>query len=256
MINNFYFHENNLQNKINNNYRHEGESLKKFKDDCYDLYKKNQNKITDIDKEAIEDKVIFLSNYYEAFDKFNEGNWITHQSKCKPTILEEFCGYLFKDLPIIKELDLNFFNKKIYAGLTINHYGKVDIKTKDVDFCIGKKIEAKIVEENYEFIVPIIAIECKTYLDKTMFNEAQFSSQKLKYGSPNVRTYILSHANQVRLSEIPRKGQSSIDQLFIISDDKGKVISDAVYEFFIEIKEELDKFQKEIKEKKIGGILL
>ena len=117
-------------------------------------------------------------------------NRIASQSKFRPTILEEFCGFIFKDLPKVKELGLGFYNKKIFAGMGINSAGRPVIKTKDIDFCIGKHFIINFGEFSEDIIIPIVAIECKTYTDKTMLNEAQFATQKLKQGSPNTKVYM------------------------------------------------------------------
>lgn len=186
-----------------------------------------------------------LSKYHEDVDALNDGNWIKSQSKFRPTVLEEFCGFLFKDLPEITVLGLGFFNKKVYAGITIDSEGKPIIKTKDIDFCVGKSIIADFSGQKTTIILPLIAIECKTYLDKTMFSEAQFTAQKLKQGSPNVKVYVVSEKNRVDKGEIPFKGQTPVDQIYIIRNEgSGKIDDDAVYNFFSEIKSALNKMTK------------
>lgn len=212
----WFYHENNLETKINKNYGGRKEDFVNFKRDFYDRYKAEQLAITGIDEAAISRKVELLSNYYQRVNALNTGGWIKPTSKFRPSILEEFCGYLLKDLPKVTELGLGFYNKKIFAGLSINNSGKVVIKTKDVDFCIAKEFTVKFGEKTDNIIIPIIAIECKTYTDKTMLNEAQFTAQKMKQGSPKARVYILSEGNQVDLKEIPLKGQTPLDQMFVL----------------------------------------
>jgi len=147
---------------------------------------------------------------------------ITPQDKFRPTIIEEFCGFLLKDIPEIKKLGLGFFNKNVYAGITINSIGKAEIRTTNVDFCIGKQIDIESSGEKTKIIIPLVAIECKTWLDKTMFSGAQFTTQKLKGGSPNVKVYILSGYSGITQSEIPSKGQTPLDQIFLIGDTRKK----------------------------------
>lgn len=75
-----------------------------------------------------------------------------------------------------------------------------------------------------------------------MFGE----SQKLKQGSPNVRVYVLSEENQVDPNEIPSKGQTPVDQIFIIGGgERGEIDEGAVYEFFTEVKENITKATKQ-----------
>ena len=42
-----------------------------------------------------------------------------------------------------------------------------------------------------ELILPIVAVEVKTYLDATMFGEIKSSSKAIRSASPNSRTYVL-----------------------------------------------------------------
>jgi len=252
----FYYHENNLQGKITKNYGKQTEIFNKFKIEYYDKYKQKQLSINKINTESISEKVKLLNKYYKEIDLFLlEKDWITTQSKIRSTILEEFCGFLFKDLSIIKKLNLGFFNKKVYAGLAINNQGKVFPKTKDVDFCIGKEISVDFGGEKHTIILPIIAIECKTWLDKTMFSEAQFTAQKLKQGSPNVKVYVLAGYSGIDKKEVPSKGQTPIDQVFLIGDTRNKVDEIAIWDFFQEIEADLIKITSSSEIREIGKLL-
>lgn len=174
-----------------------------------------------------------LNDYLKEANKLLEKYPITPQSKFRPTILEEFPGYLFKDLQAMEDLELDIFNKNIFAGLKIKSDGHVKIQTKDVDFCIGKKYKIKLNNQTETLIIPLVSIECKTYLDKTMFSEAQFTAQKLKNGTPSVKVYIFTEKNQVGLDKLP--SQSPIDEIFVIRQDKNKIQSDVIYDFFLEV---------------------
>lgn len=112
METNYLYHKQNLQNKIDTNYKGKGRTFLKFKSKVYDVYLQKQLAITGIGRRSIRKKVKLLSDYLKKVDKLNKSNWITAQSKFRSTVLEEFCGFLFKDLPEIKILRLGFFNKK------------------------------------------------------------------------------------------------------------------------------------------------
>jgi len=238
----YFYHEKNIIGKINTNYKGKSIELKKLLEK-YNEYKKEQLSIKGLNKKSIQQKIYLLEKHYKFVEEFIEKNGITSQSKLRSTILEEFCGLLFKDLPQIDRLNLEFFNKKIYAGIEIDKDGKVKIKTKDVDFCVGKKIKAKFEEETINIIIPLVAIECKTYLDNTMFSEAQFTAQRIKKGAPNVKVYVVSEENQVGLSQIP--SQTPINQVFILRKDKVSEIDlETVWDFFEEIKYTLKDFEE------------
>jgi hypothetical protein len=256
MLREYFYHERNLQGKIDKDYKGKSDIFKTFKISDYDPYKKNQLSINGVDKKSIFKKVSLLNDYYCQIDRFlNINNYITTQSKVRSTILEEFCGFLFKDLPTVAILDFNFFNKKVYAGVAIDRNGKVFPKTKDVDFCIGKKVDTDFGGQKYKIIVPLIAIECKTWLDKTMFSEAQFTSQKLKQGTPNVKVYVLAGYSGISKNEIPSKGQTPIDQVYLIGDTRIKVDDRTIYDFFKDISKDLIEITKLVKINKLGKLI-
>src|SRR5699024_622611 len=116
-----------------------------------------------------------INDYYAKLNAFTKEHNITSQSKFRSTFLEELSTYLFQDNEYIKNGRLGIYNKGIYAGIKIGNDLKVNIMKKDVDFCIGKKVTITIENQNFEIILPIIAVEVKTYLDATMFGEVQFS---------------------------------------------------------------------------------
>jgi hypothetical protein len=191
------YHKRNLDGKISDNYHNIGDILEKFKNDAYNNFHSEIINIKGIRKEDCYNKVRLLNDYYKKADKIIEEHGITFQSKFRPTILEEFCGYLFKDIPSLEELELDFYNKNVFAGLKLDSKGNIQIQKKDTDFCIGKSFNVKLNDKSEELIIPLVVIECKTYLDKTMFNETQFAAQKLKSGTPNVKFFILTERNEV-----------------------------------------------------------
>jgi hypothetical protein len=262
MVGSYFYHESNIDGKINSNYKEIGDEFSDFKEQHYRLYYyQAQLAITGIQIEDINEKTRLLSEYYTRVDSFignmaGNGVKITSQSKFRPTVLEEFCGFLLKDIPEIGRLNLDFFNKGVFAGITLDRGGNAKIKTKDIDFCIGKEFDVNIGDENYTIIIPVIAIECKTYIDKTMLSEAQFTAQKMKQGSPNVKVYCVSERNEIDVDEIPTKGRTPLDQIFIIRGKTTNPVSnEAVFSFFTEVKLALEKLSREAIRIQLGGIL-
>lgn len=102
---------------------------------------------------------------------------------------------------------------------------KVNIMKKDVDFCIGKKVKIVIDNTEYEIILPVIAVEVKTYLDATMFGEVQFSSKLLKNATPNVKTYVLMETNQVGIDKIiSARYDKTLNEMFVLRFDENSLI--------------------------------
>ena len=216
-----YVHENNFKNKIAKNYNGIGYKIKEFYENIYLKVKKELSNIdcnSDVEfKKAIE----IINNYYKNLDKFTNDNKITSQSKFRSTFLEELSTYLFASSSYIKEGKLGIYNKGIYAGMKIGSDLKINIMKKDVDFCIGKKTKIKIDNKTYDIILPIIAVEVKTYLDATMFGEVQFSSKLLKSATPNVKTYVLMETNEVGKDKIvSARYDKVLDELFVLRKNK------------------------------------
>lgn len=247
MEKNWFYHGNNIDTKINRSktYKRIRSELKNFKKEYYKPLQKQLMSIESIKKNAIGKKVELINQYYKQAEKFEKKHNISSQSKFRSTILEEFVGYLFKDIPEIETLNLEYNNKNIFAGIKLDHEGNINIQTKDVDFCIGKgfniNIEGK--SKKTKIFIPIIAIECKTYLDKTMYSEAQFSAQKLKNGTPNVKVYVLMERNEVAIDKY--SSQSSIDELYVLREDmKSPIDKEVVNNFFNDLYKDIKKLNK------------
>jgi hypothetical protein len=268
MVEDFLYHESNIDGKCrdlrSNRYRGIFRECIEYKREKYLPYKEGQLRISGISQNDIEEKITLLKQYYISVNEFQQTHHITSQSKFRPSILEEFCGFLFKDIPKVRSLNLGFFNKDVFAGLGINSQGKAIIRTKNIDFCIGKHFGVTFESQSEKLIIPVIAIECKTYTDKTMLNEAQFTAQKLKQGSPSTKVYILSEGNQVANDEIPLKGQTPLDQIFILRPFLGRdgtkkiygeINSEVVHNFFTQIVNDLDTIIAEKQIPDIGAIM-
>ncbi len=248
-------HEDNINGKIKSDYKGKGKEFEKFKEEHYLPFKMAQSSIAGLNKQAIIKRVPLLEDYLKSIKLFNADNWITAQSKFRSSVLEEFCGWLFKNHPKVSELGLSFFKKGVYAGMSIDKDGKVKIKSKDIDFCIGKIVDAKIAGEDYEIKIPIVGVECKTYIDNTMFSEAQFTAQKLKGGSPGIKIFVIAETNEIAIEQLP--SQSPVDQVYILREAVSCPIdAEVVWDFFKAISDVLDKISMEQLVKLPGKLLI
>ena len=108
---------------------------------------------------------------------------------------------------------------------------KINIMKKDVDFCIGKKIKMTIENQEFEIILPIVAVEVKTYLDATMFGEVQYSSKLIKNATPNAKTYVLMETNQVGSDKIiSARYDNVLNEMFVLRLDEQSLIEYSVLE--------------------------
>lgn len=241
-----FSHMNNLKNKIKTNYKSQKKFFEQFYDKYYLRWNQSNLAIKHISKADILRKVSLLENYYKKIEDINRrdrpsgqpDNWITFQSKFRPTVLEEFCYYLLKDILEIKKLKLEFRKKNILAGFEIDLKGEIKSREKDIDCCIVKAEEGRIGKKKIDFLIPIIAIECKTFLDGTMWNEAQYSAILLKRVNSSARVYVLTEDNRVKLSKVTK--ESPIDDVFVIrAESSSKIDADVLVDFVEQIRKDL-----------------
>ena len=79
------------------------------------------------------------------------------------------------------------------------------IEKKDHDFAIGVSINSKMtcansaITEEHTWDIPAVAIECKTYLDKTMLQDVSTAAEQLKMKNPDAMYIVV--AEWLKLTE-------------------------------------------------------
>lgn len=241
-----YIHENNLKKKINSNYKKKGKHIKEFYEEVYIKYRNQLEGLNYISKDinVFKKASKLIDEYLIKVEEFSSEMNITSQSKFRSTFIEEISTYLFKDLPLINDNTFGIYNKNIYAGMKINNHMHIDIISKDVDFCVGKKIVLKIDEvQTLSTIIPVVCVEVKTYLDATMFGEVQYSSRQIKNASPNVKTYVLMEYNDVSKEKIiAARYDNNLNEMFVLREGSRKdsiinspINPEALLEYYEEI---------------------
>lgn len=259
-----FVHESNLVNKYKTNYKGKQKEIYEFYLNSYLKMREkalgltfDENHRGDFDKATK-----LLNDYYSACERFADRNKITSQSKFASTFLEEISAYLFKDIPEIRSGEFGIFNKNVYAGLKLDSDRNVSVITKDVDFCIGKKVEVEIKDTaghstDVQIIVPIVAVEVKTYLDATMFGEIKSSSGAIRSASPNSRTYVLMGYKDLKDEHIIAARQdSTLTEMFALRAGQGEPIdADALYDYWKEVSDAIKSVSTETKIKVPGRLL-
>ena len=111
-----------------------------------------------------------------------------------------------------------FFRSDNYASMIASPNTLVE--KKDHVFVIGSTVNARFMckgMEVYEvasFDIPAVAIECKTYLDKTMLEGASTACEQLKSRNPNA-IYILV-AERLKLTEAINLRKYKVDQIYVL----------------------------------------
>lgn len=175
-------------------------------------------------KRFIELDLIFDSN--ENFLYRQKG-----QLKLDNTIIEEFLPHVvFKGLTGLNE-DYEFGPRKTFAGLNFlssigntGAGGTPSLRVKDQDFILGKKLFIKTgFDRNFESSTLIeshlgyVCIECKTNLDKTMFQEAVATSRDLKIAVPSSQYFLVCEFLDMTPLSIT---SSQIDDILILRKSK------------------------------------
>jgi len=98
------------------------------------------------------------------------------------------------------------------------------VEEKDHDFVIGSRIlsinsvEGGKEEERLNFDVPAVAIECKTYLDKTMLELSSTAAEQLKTRNPNAIYIVVME--WIKLTENVNLKKMKVDQIYILRKQK------------------------------------
>ena len=236
-----YVHGNNLTRKEKN---HGDPTTKTYLKEIrvkYDIWKEENEGLkgpfkdsSEEDEEIIKKRVLFLSKYKDFIDqkKYAEHKKFDARSNLHSSVIEEFMYYLFRDLVTcfsdsaligkshtFKDI---FFLAENYEKLVSRPNAKIE--TKDHDFAIGTKIETKMntagseVVQKETFQVPAVAIECKTYLDKTMLEGASTAAEQLKIRNPNAVYLVV--AEWLKLTEKVNLYKFKVDQIYVLRKQK------------------------------------
>lgn len=225
----------------------------------YTKYLESQKRLKGYSEDIIKERVRLLNEYYQDYNHLQLDSVFSSQGKFRSTILEEFMFLLFRDYVAnlkykYKDADnlIQGGAAKAYTNLYFTASGienfvkepNVEINVKDQDFAIYRKVELSIDGKGKEIKVPIVAVENKTYLDKTMLEGVIATAEKLKSGNPYTRFVVVSENYDVDLKVDPV--YSRIDQIYVLRKSKRKeyfspIDADVVIRFFKETKQHIER---------------
>lgn len=237
-----FVHGDNLTQKENHKEKYTDKESKQFLLEIRAEYEKWKKANEDLkgpfsipdkkDKEIIQKRVALFSDYKEFIDQQKYAEKFDSRSNLHSSVLEEFIYYIFRDLVFefsnsavlgkahtFKDI---FFNSSSYKEMVSKPNAKIE--KKDHDFIIGVNIVTKmncdgsedIEEHNWQ--IPAVAIECKTYLDKTMLEGSSTAAEQLKQRNPNA-IYIVV-AEWLKLTEQVNLKKFKVDQIYILRKQK------------------------------------
>jgi hypothetical protein len=237
-----FVHGNNLEQKEQHQTKYRDAESKQYLAEIrlrYDKWKKENESlagptsvVTEGDLAVIEERVRLLNEYKDFLDQQHYAEKFDSRSNLHSSVLEEFMYYLFKDL--VKGISASaligkshsfkdvFFRANSYESMVKTPSALIE--KKDHDFAIGTSIKAVMkcagsdqVEE-HDWDIPAVAIECKTYLDKTMLQDVSTAAEQLKQKNPNAMYIVV--AEWLKLTESVNLKKYKIDQIYVLRKQK------------------------------------
>jgi Bpu10I restriction endonuclease len=192
------------------------------------------------DCEILRQRTELLNEFSDLLDGPQYVQVIPPKSKFRSSMLQEFIHYLFRDLVggfaeraligkshTFKDI---FFMPPNYDAMLASPHARIE--KKDHDFAIGVSVSAILQSagqekgEAHHFQIPAVAIECKTYLDKTMLEGASMAAEQLKFRNPNALYLVVSE--WLKLTENVNLRKFKVDQIYVLRKQKN---TDREYRF-------------------------
>ena len=245
-----HVHGDNLQQKETGEAKYADAASRKFLREIrkeYDVWKKANGDLkgpgktaSSKDKEIIKQRVALFTAYKDFIDQQKYAEKFDSRSNLHSSVLEEFIYYLFRDLVggfaeraligkshTFKDI---FFMPPNYGAMLESPHARIE--KKDHDFAIGVSVSAVLNSagqekgEVHHFQIPAVAIECKTYLDKTMLEGASMAAEQLKFRNPNALYLVVSE--WLKLTENVNLRKFKVDQIYVLRKQKN---TDREYRF-------------------------
>ncbi len=192
------------------------------------------NNYPEIVEENIVKRVQLLNDYYKFFEdnKIEGKTGFDSRSKIRSTILEEFMYFLFKDYvnqllrdcnvksTILQDGSVQAYSNLYFTASNIKDFvnkPKIVLNTKDQDYAIYRAVDISLRDANSSTktaYIPILAIENKTFLDKTMLEGAIATAENIKMGAPYAVYVVATETYAVKYEVDPV--YSRIDQIFVL----------------------------------------
>jgi len=241
----------------------------------YAKYLRKMLELTTYDKDSVFKKVGYLNKYYNYMHSKELDRSFSAQGKFRPTILEEFLFLLFKDY--VECVKMRDDNEDVLGSGAVKAYSNIYFKAKNfTDFIKSPEIGVNEKDQDYaiyrtfdisinnadpmQIRIPAIAIEAKTYIDKTMLDSIIATAEKIKSGNPHTRFIAVAERYDVSFAVDP--AYSRIDQIYVLRKSMRKsewidVDKDVVWRMFHETLTHLERPWSDIETRiKEDGVII
>jgi hypothetical protein len=199
------------------------------------IVERYQEFLDSIDKLEVLDEVS-VHKFVDSFNKYRnnvvyalEDRPNSGQENLRSSMLEEFFQRLLKD-EILKALGdtprnvvLGKADSYVDLAFSPESFKKLFekpsfyIHTKDQDFVIGAGVTIGVsvgdVGEKKDAVIPVVAIECKTYIESNMLDSCAGTAARLKSAMPYCMYFV---AAEYMKMETARPELTDIDEVFIL----------------------------------------
>lgn len=168
----------------------------------------------------IQETVEYTNTYLDFLRTINIS--FSHQQDFTSSIIPEMlCNIIGK---IIQDRDATLevsAQKKLTIECTfdIANGGIIHFKNKKVDVAAVQPSTLSLNGNTTEFPIPLIAIECKTNLDKNMLSGIEHSVTELKKTFPNCHYYVVTEYSDYDVKKV-NYASSGIDEMYILRKQK------------------------------------
>lgn len=198
----------------------------------YEAFRNRIDVIHDMQENAIRAAVDALNVYRRVslpvFDNLDNAG----QKNLGFTIMEEFFYLLFEKMMrssgvVAKNIFIGKGNSYVSLSFTPSSFNSLFkqpgayIHTKDQDFVLGAAIDISVtaaeISQSIPTVIPAVAIECKTYLERNMLDSCAATARRLKNAMPYC-VYIVA-AEYMKMSEASPE-LTDIDEVYVLCRKK------------------------------------
>lgn len=211
-------HSSNLLHQLNK--RDANNKIRQYNELCewYFAFRESASNILLPFKDYTVGLVESTNNYLEFLKNFNS----CHQSDFKSSVIPEmFFLLLYK---IVKEHNESYFvsaqsDVPIECNFDLQGGSRMMFKTKRLDMLVYKLSQLSLDGFSQDFIIPLIAMEMKTNLDKNMMSGIEHSVEALKKTFPNSLYYVVTEFSDMAIDKL-NYASSGIDEIYILRRQK------------------------------------
>lgn len=167
-------------------------------------------------------EVTTLVNHYMDFFWPPQNNPFSHQADFVSSIIPEMLCMLFGHIISACGAELEVSAQKdltIECIFDISSGGTIRFKNKRVDVAVVKPSLLVFNGIDNELPIPLMAIECKTNLDKNMISGIEHSVNELKKTFPDCKYFVVTEMSDFDVKK-SNYASSGIDEMYILRQQK------------------------------------